>query len=184
MASTQSARSPKFYAFWIAVLAVAGASAFYFHYVRVQDIAAVREVRAAVADRGPRIEVVTTAAGPTVRTIKVLGDVRSGASATLYSKVAGYLKLVHVDKGDKVEAGQVLAEIESPELDQQYAAAAADLVNKRRNLVREGQLNSGCIVSGGDRVDGGGEQRRRAGDQQIVSDRARALYWPRDLPFC
>lgn len=136
MASTQSARSPKFYVFWIAVLAVAGASAFYFHYVRVQDIAAVREVRAAVADRGPRIEVVTTAAGPTVRTIKVLGDVRSGATTTLYSKVAGYLKVMHVDKGDKVESGQVIAEIESPELDQQYAAAAADLVNKRRNLDR------------------------------------------------
>jgi RND family efflux transporter MFP subunit len=136
MASTQTARSPKFYMFWIALLAVAGASVFYFHYVRVQDIAAVREVRAAVADRGPRIEVVTTAAGPTVRAIKILGDVRSGASATLYSKVAGYLKVVNVDKGDKVEEGQVLAEIESPELDQQYAAAAADLVNKKRNLER------------------------------------------------
>ncbi len=136
MASTQYARSPKFYLFWIAVLAVSVVSVVYFHYVRHQDIAAVREVRAAVAERGPRIEVVTTAAGPTVRTIKVLGDVRSAASSTLYSKVAGYLKVVNVDKGDKVEEGQVLAEIESPELDQQYAAAAADLVNKRRNLDR------------------------------------------------
>jgi RND family efflux transporter MFP subunit len=136
MASTQSARSPKFYMFWIAVLAVSIVSVLYFHYVRHQDIAAVREVRAAVAERGPRIEVVTTAAGPTVRTIKVLGDVRSLASATLYSKVAGYLKVVNVDKGDKVEEGQVLAEIESPELDQQYAAAAADLVNKKRNFDR------------------------------------------------
>ena len=136
MASTQTARSPKFYAFWITSLVIAGAAVVYFHYARDQNIAAVREVRAAVADRGPRIEVVTTAAGPTVRTIKVLGDVRSGATTTLYSKVAGYLKVMHVDKGDKVEVGQIIAEIESPELDQQYAAAAADLVNKRRNLDR------------------------------------------------
>jgi RND family efflux transporter MFP subunit len=136
MASTQTARSPKFYAFWITSLVIAGAAVLYFHYARDQNIAAVREVRAAVADRGPRIEVVTTAAGPTVRTIKVLGDVRSGATTTLYSKVAGYLKVMHVDKGDKVEVGQIIAEIESPELDQQYAAAAADLVNKRRNLDR------------------------------------------------
>ena len=136
MASSQVARSPKFYVFALGSLAVAAASVVYFHYARNQDVAAVREVRAAVAERGPRIEVVTTAAGPTIRTIKVLGDVRSASSATLYSKVAGYLKVVHVDKGDKVEAGQILAEIESPELDQQYAAAAADLVNKRRNLDR------------------------------------------------
>jgi len=65
MASTQSARSPKFYLFWVTSLVIAGATVLYFHYVRHQDIAAVREVRAAVADRGPRIEVVTTAAGPT-----------------------------------------------------------------------------------------------------------------------
>jgi len=68
--------------------------------------------------------------------IKLLGDVRSGATTVLYSKVAGYLKTMHVDRGDKVEAGQLVAEIESPELDQQYAGASADLVNKRRNLAR------------------------------------------------
>src|SRR5262249_12635916 len=49
-------------------------------------------------------------------------------------------KTISVDKGDKVEAGQVLAEIDSPELDQQYAAAAADLVNKERNVARINSL--------------------------------------------
>src|SRR5262249_59258754 len=109
MASTLSARSPKFYLFWIALLAVSVVSVLYFHYVRHQDIAAVREVRAAVAERGPRIEVVTTAAGATVRTIKVVGDVRSAAGSTLYSKGAGYLEVGDVDKGDKVDEGPRLA---------------------------------------------------------------------------
>jgi len=136
MASSQPARSPRFYVLSVVSLMLAGAAAFYFHYARNHDIATVREVRAAVADRGPRIEVVTTSAGPELRTIKLLGDVRSGATTTLYSKVAGYLKTMHVDKGDKVEAGQIVAEIESPELDQQYAAASADLANKQRNLAR------------------------------------------------
>jgi RND family efflux transporter MFP subunit len=36
--------------------------------------------------------------------------------ATLYAKVAGYLKTIAVDKGDKVSDGQILAEIEAPEL--------------------------------------------------------------------
>src|SRR6476619_2612808 len=123
-----------FYLFGLLSLAAAGAAVFYFHFVRHQDIAGVREARALVAERGPRIEIVSTIAGPTTRTIKLLGDVRAAASAVLYSKVAGYLKTVHVDKGDKVEAGQVVAEIESPELDQQYAASSADFTNKQRNL--------------------------------------------------
>src|SRR5205085_1644932 len=41
-----------------------------------------------------------------------------------------------VDKGDAVGAGQVLAVIESPELDQQYEAALADARNKRVNADR------------------------------------------------
>ncbi len=36
--------------------------------------------------------------------------------ATLYAKVSGYLKMIAVDKGDAVQAGQLLAEIEVPEL--------------------------------------------------------------------
>jgi RND family efflux transporter MFP subunit len=128
--------APKFYAFAVVTIGVAAAAVAYFHFARNQEISTVREARALVAERGPRIEVVTTTAGPTLRSIKLLADIRSGASTTLYSKVAGYLKAMHVDKGDKVEAGQVVAEIESPELDQQYAGASADLVNKQRNLAR------------------------------------------------
>ena len=89
---------------------------------------------------GPRIEIVNATASPTERTIKLLGDVRSGASATLYAKVAGYLKSIPVDKGNQVEAGDVIAQIKSPELEQQYAGASADLANKRRNFVRIQEL--------------------------------------------
>jgi RND family efflux transporter MFP subunit len=136
MASSQDARSPKFYTFSVIAIIAAALVVSYFHFARNQEITAVREAKAIVADRGPRIEVVTTKAGPTQRSIKLLGDVRSGATTTLYSKISGYLKNAPVDKGDKVEAGQIVAEIESPELDQQYAGASADLVNKRRNLAR------------------------------------------------
>lgn len=135
-------RKPAFrlYAIGIGVVCAAVLGVGYTYLSRSGQIAAVREARAAIAERGPRIEVVTTAAGPTERTIKLLGDLRSGASTTLYGKVAGYLKTIAVDKGDKVEAGQTLAYIESPELDQQYAGASADLANKRRNVERIREL--------------------------------------------
>src|SRR5947209_153350 len=136
MASRKAARSAKFYLFGILALVAAGWAVFSLHSARNQDIVAVREAKAIVADLGPRVEVVTTATGPKERIIKLLGDVRSGASTSLYGKVSGYMKTMHVDKGDKVEAGQVVAEIESPELEQQYAAASADFANKQRNLAR------------------------------------------------
>jgi RND family efflux transporter MFP subunit len=136
MASPEGGRAPGLYLFGVGTVIAAGLAVIYFYSARNQEIAGIREARGAIADRGPRIEVVTTTAGPSLRVIKLLGDVRSGQTATLYSKVAGYLKTMRVDRGDMVEAGQIVAEIESPELDQQYAAAAADLANKRRNLDR------------------------------------------------
>ncbi len=56
--------------------------------------------------------------------------------AMLYAKVAGYLKTIRVDRGDKVRAGQPLAEIEVPELladlDKQKAEAqVAQIASKR-----------------------------------------------------
>ena len=136
MASSKDVGSSKLYMFGVVGMGVAAVAVACCHFARSQEITTVRGAKALVAERGPRIEVVTTTAGPTVRSIKLLGDIRSGATTVLYSKVAGYLKTVYVDKGDKVEAGQVVAEIESPELDQAYAGASADFANKQRNLAR------------------------------------------------
>jgi membrane fusion protein (multidrug efflux system) len=140
-------RATGLYISGIGALTIAALGVIYFYLSRNGEIAAVREARAAHAALGPRIEVIATAAGPTERTIKLLGDLRSGATTTLYGKVAGYLKSISADKGDKVEAGQVLAFIESPELDQQYAGASADLANKRRNRERTRELFSKGIAT-------------------------------------
>jgi RND family efflux transporter MFP subunit len=142
MGSSQESRPSKLYLFGGGLLAVAAVTAVYFHLARSHDIATIREARATVAELGPRIEVVTTTAGPQIRIIKLLGDVRSGTSVTLYAKVSGYLKTMIVDKGDMVQAGQLIGEIESQEVEQQYAGASADLANKRRNLARIKELYS------------------------------------------
>jgi membrane fusion protein (multidrug efflux system) len=44
------------------------------------------------------------------------GEIKAYQQATLYAKVAGYLKTITVDKGDQVKEGATLAEIEVPEL--------------------------------------------------------------------
>ena len=54
--------------------------------------------------------------GPISRSISLPANIRALQQATLYAKVAGYLKTINVDRGDAVKAGDVLAEIEAPEL--------------------------------------------------------------------
>jgi len=53
------------------------------------------------------------------------------AQATLYAKVSGYLKAITVDKGDSVKAGQVLALIDSPELEERYRQAKSEYAIKK-----------------------------------------------------
>lgn len=134
------ARPAKLYIAGVLLVAVAAAAAGYFHFSRSSSIAGAREARGSLVERGPRVEVVAAVQGPRERTITLLADVRANQSATLYSKVSGYVKTLHADRGDRVEAGQVVAVIESPEIDQQYDAAVTDLAHKRRNLARSQEL--------------------------------------------
>ena len=80
---------------------------------------------------GPEVKVADAVASPGTHTITLTGETRPYQEATLYAKVSGYLKVVKVDKGDAVKAGQVLAVIESPETDQEYLASEADAKNKK-----------------------------------------------------
>jgi len=75
------------------------------------------------------VEVKTTQPqrGEIYRYIALPGTLRADQQVTLYPKVAGYLKTVAVDKGDQVRAGQVLAEIEVPELVADVARYRADV---------------------------------------------------------
>jgi RND family efflux transporter MFP subunit len=129
-------RSFSFYVVCTAAVVGAGYAVLRYYNGADQKISAMRSAQAKVAELGPRIEIVKSTKGPEFRTIKLLGDVRSAQTATIYGKVSGYLKSIKVDKGDMVQAGQVIGEIESPELEQQFAGASADLANKRRNLER------------------------------------------------
>ena len=96
---------------------------------------------------GARVQVATATRGAEERQVTLTGEARPYASVTLYAKVSGYLKEIPVDKGDRVESGELLARIESPELDSQYLAALADAKNKRAFAARELALLHDGIVS-------------------------------------
>jgi len=105
------------------------------------ELIASRAALAEIVENGPPVQVTTVVQGPTERQITLLGDTRPFQMATLYSKVSGYLKAIPVDRGDRVKAGQVVAEVESAETDRQYDMAVSDLANKRKNADRARDLS-------------------------------------------
>jgi RND family efflux transporter MFP subunit len=63
----------------------------------------------------------------TTSELSLPGTTQAMQDAIIYARVSGYLSKRYVDIGDRVKAGQLLAEIESPELDQQLNQAQANL---------------------------------------------------------
>ncbi len=57
------------------------------------------------------------------------GNVQANTDAPIYARTSGYLKRWLVDIGTPVKAGQLLAEIDAPEVDQQLRQAEADLAD-------------------------------------------------------
>lgn len=108
-----------------------------------------REVqsRTASVQAGPRVTVASVTRAPDTRSVSFVGEARPYAETTLYSKVSGYLSVINVDKGDKVALDQLLAVIQSPELDRQYDAAVADATSKRLIAQRNNDLLKSGSVS-------------------------------------
>jgi membrane fusion protein (multidrug efflux system) len=64
-------------------------------------------------------------------TIDLPGRLEAYSRAPIFARVSGYLKNWSADIGAKVKAGQVIAEIEAPDLDQQLLQARADLASQQ-----------------------------------------------------
>jgi RND family efflux transporter MFP subunit len=62
------------------------------------------------------------------------GTLKPNVESPLYARTNGYLKKWYKDIGSHVEKGDILAEIDTPEIDQQLAQARADLVTAQANL--------------------------------------------------
>lgn len=60
-------------------------------------------------------------------------DVQAFYTAPIHSRVNGYVKMWYFDIGAHVKAGQVLAKIDTPDLDQQYEQAKGELLRSQAN---------------------------------------------------
>lgn len=74
----------------------------------------------------PAVQVITPQPGPTERTLSLPANIAAWYQAPIYAQVSGYVKMWYKDFGARVKAGDVLAEIDTPGLDAEYAAAKAN----------------------------------------------------------
>jgi len=82
----------------------------------------------------PSIAVIHPKRGAPKDEIVLPGNIQAFLDAPVYARTSGYLKKWYSDIGTRVKTGDLLAEIESPEVDQQYEQAKAQLATAQANL--------------------------------------------------
>jgi RND family efflux transporter MFP subunit len=82
----------------------------------------------------PSVSVVLPKAASPAQEIILPGNIQPFISSPIYARTDGYLKKWYFDIGAHVKAGQLLAEIQTPEVDQQLAQARATLATAQANL--------------------------------------------------
>ena len=102
----------------------------------------------------------------------------------IYARTSGYLRKRYVDIGDRVTAGQLLAEIESPEIYQQLQQAQADLQQSEKNLeVQKANLDlARTTVARYEAADAEGAIAKQVLDQNVSRIVQRKPLWLRHRP--
>ena len=77
----------------------------------------------------PTVSVLNPTTGANKTSLDLPGRLEAYSRAPIYARVGGFLKAWYVDIGAPVKAGQLLAEIEAPDLDQQLLQAKASLAS-------------------------------------------------------
>src|SRR6185312_4303795 len=84
----------------------------------------------------PPASVVAVTRATLANTLTVAGEFLPYQEVELHAKVAGYIRRINVDIGDKVKAGQVLATLDVPELQAQVQGATAGVRQTREQITR------------------------------------------------
>ena len=119
---------------WIAVLAFVIVAAVVISGIlpRINARAALEKETAEMAI--PTVSVITPKRGAPTQEVVLPANVQAYIDSPIYARTNGYLKRWYTDIGARVKAGQLIAEIETPEVDQQLRQSKADLATAEANL--------------------------------------------------
>jgi len=120
----------------------------------------------------PRVEVIHLTRGSAQTTLVLPGTVQAITEAPILARTDGYLKRRLADIGDRVRSGQVLAEIDAPELDQQIHQAEA-AVEQAQAAVEQAQAGLAQGTANRDLAKITAERLKSLNDQGIVAQQDR-----------
>lgn len=97
-----------------------------------------RELAQSTREEATRLPVLTVARAqpaPPVTKLTLPGNIQAVQETPIYARSSGYLRRFFVDIGQHVRVGQVLAEVETPDIDQQAQQAAAEVTRAQAAVV-------------------------------------------------
>ena len=113
------------------VLALGGALTLVVSGIRAREDSSVKLKEWTDDQAVPAVAVIYPDPGALTATIDLPGRLEAYYRAPIFARVNGYLKNWTADIGARVKAGDVIAEIDAPDLDQQLLQARADLTNQQ-----------------------------------------------------
>ncbi len=148
---------------------------------RKELLAKETNIKVSEIKNGPSVKAIKAGMSGAEKGLVLIGEARPFQSVTLYAKTSGYMNKILVDKGDKVRDGQLLATILSPEVDQSYKAAIADLENKKKIQKRDQALVQKDYISKEDAE--ASETAVQVAEAQVQSLKEQMLYKNIIAPF-
>ena len=129
-AQPQPRKSKLFAGLVLAVIALVVVGAFTLFERRSQYQALAKETETLAI---PTVAVIHPAVGPSEEGLVLPGTMQAFVESPIYARTNGYLKKWYRDIGSQVQRGELLAEIETPEVDQELIQAKADLETAKAN---------------------------------------------------
>ena len=120
----------------------------------------------------PNVSVVQVHEAPASSDLQLPGDIEAIQVATISAQTTGYLRKFHVDIGDRVGARQLLAEIDTPQVDQQLQEARANVAQAIASL-GQAQANLNQAVTNMEYARVTYERNQYLAQQHVVADQTR-----------
>jgi RND family efflux transporter MFP subunit len=119
------------------VIALVVIAAIFFGWLpRVARERAMVAANEAAEEKLPMVNVAPVRQSPSKTELELPGDLQALVESPIFARADGYMRKRLVDIGDRVRAGQLLAELDTPELDQQLSQARASLAQSQASLVQ------------------------------------------------
>jgi multidrug efflux pump subunit AcrA (membrane-fusion protein) len=143
---------------------------------RIKRQKKIMEASQAIKDTIPTVSVIVAEHAPASSELELPGNIEAIQTTPISARANGYLCNWYADIGDRVKAGQLLAEIDTPEVDQQLQQTRANLSQAWASLDQAG-ANLQQAITNMEYTRVTYERWRYLASQHVVSDQDRDQTW-------